>query len=86
MTTTKESPPSPVVAASAAPRRKLASGVLDRTTPRTPSQIVQRVMLAVLVFSVLTLCIVNATFRQPDNLLNIVQQASMVGVIRAVCS
>ena len=81
MTTTQESPPSPVVAASAAPRRKLASGVLDRLTPRTPSQIVQRVMLAVLVFSVLTLCIVNATFRQPDNLLNIVQQASMVGVI-----
>ena len=38
-------------------------------------------MLALLIISVVVLCIVNATFRQPDNLLNIVQQASMVGII-----
>ncbi|WP_204243071.1 ABC transporter permease [Microvirga arvi] len=38
-------------------------------------------MLFLLVTSVIILCIVNPTFRNPSNLLNIVQQASMIGVV-----
>jgi len=56
-------------------------GLLRAIGPRTPAQVVQRVMLALLVVAVLVLCVVNPTFRQTGNLLNIVQQASMVGVV-----
>ncbi|MDB5527126.1 MAG: putative transporter permease protein [Devosia sp.] len=38
-------------------------------------------MLVMLVLSVLALAIANPSFRNPANLLNIIQQASMVGVI-----
>jgi len=81
MTTTHDSLPTTAPVPVAAPSRSAVSQILQRIAPRTPSQIVQRVMLALLIISVLVLCIVNATFRQPDNLLNIVQQASMVGII-----
>jgi len=56
-------------------------GIARGIGPRTPAQVVQRVMLAVLCLAVVALCIVNPTFRQTGNLLNILQQASMVGVI-----
>ncbi|OCJ17344.1 hypothetical protein A6U87_20920 [Rhizobium sp. AC44/96] len=42
---------------------------------------VQRVMLLVLLASVIGLCLANPNFRNPANLLNIVQQASMVGIV-----
>ncbi|CAN5218629.1 ABC transporter permease [soil metagenome] len=80
MTTTRDAAP-PAVPATPPQRHNPTASLLSRIAPQSPSQIVQRVMLAVLVLSVLVLCIANGTFRQPDNLLNIVQQASMVGVI-----
>jgi ribose transport system permease protein len=49
--------------------------------PRTPAMAVQRAMLLLLILAVLALAIANPNFRNPANLLNIVQQASMVGVI-----
>ncbi|MBL8576223.1 MAG: ABC transporter permease [Mesorhizobium sp.] len=42
---------------------------------------VQRAMLLLLVVAVIGLAIANPVFRSPANLLNIIQQASMVGVI-----
>jgi ribose/xylose/arabinose/galactoside ABC-type transport system permease subunit len=54
---------------------------LDWIRPRTPAEMVQRVMLAVLILSVLALAIANPNFRNPANLLNVIQQASMVGII-----
>jgi len=74
-------------ARSAAPRPPHASSqewlpaLLKRILPSTPSQVVQRVMLTVLVASVVILCIANPIFRQSDNLLNVLQQAAMVGII-----
>ena len=49
--------------------------------PRSPSEVVQRVMLLLLIASVIGLAIANPNFRNPANLLNIVQQASMVGIV-----
>lgn len=49
--------------------------------PKNPSAVVQRIMLLLLVTSIVILCIVNPTFRNPANLLNIIQQASMVGIV-----
>lgn len=46
-----------------------------------PAVIVQRVMLLVLVVSVVALAIANPNFRNPANLLNVIQQASMVGIV-----
>lgn len=69
------------VAGTDTPLAGLATRCTERIMPRTPSQVVQRVMFAVLVISVIALCIANPTFRQTDNLLNIVQQAAMVGII-----
>ena len=53
----------------------------QRVAPQSPSQVVQRIMLALLLVSVIGLAIANPTFRNPANLLNIVQQASMVGIV-----
>lgn len=71
--------PSPSMSAS--DKRSWLATVLQRIAPTTPSQVVQRVMLTVLVVSVIALCIANPIFRQSDNLLNVLQQAAMVGVI-----
>lgn len=49
--------------------------------PRTPGDIVQRAMLGVLVAAVAVLAIANPTFREPENILNILQQASLIGCI-----
>ena len=49
--------------------------------PQSPSQVVQRVMLALLVLSIVALAVANPNFRNPANLLNVVQQASMVGIV-----
>lgn len=49
--------------------------------PKNPASVVQRIMLALLVVSVLALAIANPIFRNPANLMNIVQQASMVGIV-----
>lgn len=73
----KPAAPRPTPTSSAA----LAQHAVAWLRPESPAAIVQRVMLSVLVLSVLTLCIVNPTFRQSGNLLNILQQASMVGVV-----
>jgi ribose/xylose/arabinose/galactoside ABC-type transport system permease subunit len=45
------------------------------------SPLIQTVMMIGLIIAVLALCMVNSTFRQSDNLLNILQQASIVGII-----
>ncbi len=50
-------------------------------SPQHPAVMVQRVMLLVLIVSILALSIANPSFRNPANLLNIVQQASMVGIV-----
>jgi len=49
--------------------------------PQAPAKAVQRAMLFLLIVAVISLAIANPNFRNPANLLNIVQQASMVGVI-----
>ena len=49
--------------------------------PATPAMAVQRAMLLLLIVAVIGLAIANPVFRSPANLLNIIQQASMVGVI-----
>ena len=54
---------------------------LEQFRPKTPAMAVQRAMLLVLIVAVVALAIANPVFRNPANLLNIVQQASMVGVI-----
>ena len=54
---------------------------LDFWRPRNPAALVQRIMLVLLLLSVIGLSIANPTFRNPANLLNIVQQASMVGIV-----
>ena len=77
--TTLPTPPTPPPAGT--PSKDLGGQILRRIAPKSPSQIVQRVMLAVLVLSVVVLCVINPTFRQTENLLNIVQQASMVGIV-----
>lgn len=57
-------------------------GTLRRfLSPQHPAVMVQRVMLLVLLASVIGLCLANPNFRNPANLLNIVQQASMVGIV-----
>ena len=57
-------------------------GVLRKfLSPQHPAVMVQRVMLLVLLVSVVALAIANPNFRNPANLLNIVQQASMVGIV-----
>lgn len=61
--------------------RKKPGSLLSFLLPSTPAAVVQRVMLLVLVLAVIALAIANPNFRQPANLLNIIQQASMVGVI-----
>lgn len=58
-----------------------AGGFLDRVRPRSPAEVVQRVMLAVLVLAIVALAVANPNFRNPANLLNVIQQASMVGII-----
>lgn len=63
------------------PRSTAGSPLVKIFRPQTAPEIVQRLMLLVLVESVVILCIVNPVFRQPENLLNILQQASLVGVI-----
>lgn len=59
----------------------LVSRLFTLVAPSSPSQLVQRVMLTTLIVSVIALCIANPTFRSSDNLLNVLQQAAMVGVI-----
>ena len=54
---------------------------LEQFRPKTPAMAVQRAMLLVLIVAVVALAIANPVFRNPANLLNIIQQASMVGVI-----
>ncbi|WP_053351531.1 ABC transporter permease [Leucobacter musarum] len=58
-----------------------ANAVIDFIRPRSAPEVVQRIMLAVLVGAVVILSILNPVFRSPENLLNILQQASLVGVI-----
>ncbi len=55
--------------------------ILRFLKPKTPAMAVQRAMLLLLVAAVVGLAIANPVFRSPANLLNIIQQASMVGVI-----
>ena len=55
--------------------------ILRFLKPKTPAMAVQRAMLLLLVLAVIGLAIANPIFRNPANLLNIIQQASMVGVI-----
>jgi ribose/xylose/arabinose/galactoside ABC-type transport system permease subunit len=55
--------------------------IIRALKPNSPAAVVQRVMLAILIVAVVALAIANPSFRQPANLLNIIQQASMVGVI-----
>lgn len=55
--------------------------LFDTLKPKTPAAIVQRVMLLLLLTAVVVLLIANPFFRQPENLLNVVQQASMVGIV-----
>ncbi|MBB3396041.1 ABC transporter permease [Rhizobium sp. BK060] len=58
------------------------SGALRRFfSPQHPAVVVQRVMLLVLLVSIIGLAVANPSFRNPANLLNIVQQASMVGIV-----
>lgn len=49
--------------------------------PKTASAVVQRIMLTTLIVAVIGLAIANPSFRNPANLLNILQQASMVGIV-----
>lgn len=49
--------------------------------PATPSEVVQRIMLVTLLIAVVVLSLANPNFRNPANLLNILQQASMVGIV-----
>lgn len=49
--------------------------------PNTSAELVQRVMLVVLVVGVVALLIASPVFRTPQNLLNIIQQASLVGIV-----
>lgn len=49
--------------------------------PSTPSAVVQRIMLLTLILAVILLSVANPNFRNPANLLNILQQASMVGIV-----
>lgn len=67
--------------AATTPARDDQRSFVQRLRPDTPAQLVQMLMLSVLVASVLILCVVNPTFRQTENLLNVLQQASLVGVI-----
>jgi ribose/xylose/arabinose/galactoside ABC-type transport system permease subunit len=57
--------------------------MLGRLMPgrRDTQPLVQTIMLVGLAVAVVGLCLVNSTFRQSDNLLNILQQASTVGII-----
>jgi len=57
------------------------SAIRKRILPRNPAAMVQRVMLLLLLISIIGLSIANPTFRSTANLLNIVQQASMVGIV-----
>jgi ribose transport system permease protein len=49
--------------------------------PKSSALAVQRVMLLLVFFAFLVLAVINPIFRSPANLLNIIQQASMVGVV-----
>lgn len=74
----------PALETSAAPPaggRSFGDRVLARLLPDSPAAMVQRIMLFVLLVAVVVLAVANPTFRQQGNLLNILQQASMVGVI-----
>ncbi len=58
-----------------------AGGLASFFKAQSPAQTVQRVMLTLLIVCVIALAVANPNFRNPANLLNIIQQASMVGIV-----
>lgn len=58
-----------------------SSAIRKLIMPRNPAAMVQRIMLLLLLISIVGLSIANPSFRSAANLLNIIQQASMVGIV-----